>query len=102
LATPLSTPPHHSSDLTVIPPVFTLDIPPAMDSYVPRFGRTGRAGRTGEAFLFVPPRERGMLRSIERFTNARLEEMELPTVDEVNAKRKENFANQIKIGRAHV
>lgn len=32
-----------------------------------------------------------MLRSIERVTNARLEEMELPTADEVNAKRKEKF-----------
>src|SRR5699024_8268048 len=49
----------------------------------------------GEAILFVTPRERRMLRSIERVTNARLEEMELPTVDEVNAKRKENFASQI-------
>ena len=60
-----------------------------------RIGRTGRAGRSGEAILFVTPRERRMLRSIERVTNARLEEMELPSVDEVNEKRKEKFAQSI-------
>ena len=82
-------------DVDRITHVVNFDIPNDTESYVHRIGRTGRAGRTGEAILFVTPRERRMLRSIERVTNARLEEMELPTVDEVNAKRKENFANQI-------
>ena len=82
-------------DVDRITHVVNFDIPNDTESYVHRIGRTGRAGRTGEAILFVTPRERRMLRSIERVTNARLEEMELPTVDEVNAKRKENFASQI-------
>ena len=82
-------------DVERITHVVNFDIPNDTESYVHRIGRTGRAGRTGEAILFVTPRERRMLRSIERVTNARLEEMDLPTVDEVNDKRKEKFAESI-------
>ena len=82
-------------DVERITHVINFDIPNDTESYVHRIGRTGRAGRTGEAILFVTPRERRMLRSIERVTNARLEEMDLPSVDEVNAKRKEKFAGRI-------
>ncbi|MDO5031984.1 DEAD/DEAH box helicase [Corynebacterium sp.] len=78
-------------DVDRITHVLNYDIPNDTESYVHRIGRTGRAGRSGEAILFVTPRERRMLRSIERVTNARLEEMDLPSVDEVNAKRKEKF-----------
>jgi len=82
-------------DVERITHVVNFDIPNDTESYVHRIGRTGRAGRSGEAILFVTPRERRMLRSIERVTNARLEEMELPSVDEVNEKRKEKFAQSI-------
>lgn len=82
-------------DVERITHVVNFDIPNDTESYVHRIGRTGRAGRSGEAILFVTPRERRMLRSIERVTNARLEEMDLPTVDEVNDKRKETFAQSI-------
>ncbi|WP_257161585.1 DEAD/DEAH box helicase [Corynebacterium cystitidis] len=82
-------------DVERISHVFNYDIPNDTESYVHRIGRTGRAGRTGEAILFVTPRERRMLRSIERVTNAKIEEMELPTVDEVNESRKAKFADSI-------
>lgn len=82
-------------DVERITHVVNFDIPNDTESYVHRIGRTGRAGRSGEAILFVTPRERRMLRSIERVTNARLEEMDLPSVDEVNEKRKEKFAQSI-------
>ncbi|MCF4006920.1 DEAD/DEAH box helicase [Corynebacterium uropygiale] len=82
-------------DVERISHVLNYDIPHDTESYVHRIGRTGRAGRSGEAILFVTPRERRMLRSIERATNARLEEMDLPTVDEVNATRKAKFADSI-------
>lgn len=67
-------------DVDRITHVVNYDIPNDTESYVHRIGRTGRAGRTGEAILFVTPRERRMLRSIERVTNARLEEMDLPSL----------------------
>ena len=82
-------------DVERISHVLNYDIPNDTESYVHRIGRTGRAGRTGEAILFVTPRERRMLRSIEKVTGAKIEEMELPTVDEVNDSRKAKFADSI-------
>ena len=82
-------------DVERISHVLNYDIPSDTESYVHRIGRTGRAGRSGEAILFVTPRERRFLRNIERATNAPLQEMELPTVDEVNESRKAKFADSI-------
>ena len=82
-------------DVERITHVINYDIPRDTESYVHRIGRTGRAGRSGEAILFVTPRERRMLRSIERVTKARLEEMDLPTVEEVNEKRTQKFQQRI-------
>ncbi len=82
-------------DVERISHVLNYDIPSDTESYVHRIGRTGRAGRSGEAILFVTPRERRFLRNIERATNAPLEEMDLPTVDEVNESRKAKFADSI-------
>nr|WP_245803385.1 DEAD/DEAH box helicase [Corynebacterium sphenisci] len=82
-------------DVDRISHVVNYDIPHDTESYVHRIGRTGRAGRSGEALLFVTPREGRLLRSIERATKSRLEEMHLPTVDQVNDSRKEKFADSI-------
>lgn len=82
-------------DVERISHVLNFDIPNDTESYVHRIGRTGRAGRSGEAILFVTPRERRMLRSIERVTNATIDEMDLPTVDEVNEARKKRFMESI-------
>ncbi|WKK61314.1 DEAD/DEAH box helicase [Corynebacterium sp. P3-F1] len=82
-------------DVERISHVLNYDIPNDTESYVHRIGRTGRAGRSGEAILFVTPRERRMLRSIEKVTGAKIEEMDLPTVDEVNVSRMEKFSDSI-------
>lgn len=78
-------------DVDRITHVFNYDIPHDTESYVHRIGRTGRAGRSGRAILFVTPRERRLLKAIERATKSRLHEIELPSVDEVNDARKEKF-----------
>ena len=88
-------------DVERISHVLNFDIPNDTESYVHRIGRTGRAGRSGEAILFVTPRERRMLRSIERATNAELVEMDLPTVDEVNDSRKAKFMDSITEALEH-
>jgi ATP-dependent RNA helicase DeaD len=62
---------------------------------VHRIGRTGRAGRTGDAISFVTPRERRMLTSIEKATRQPLTEMKLPSVDDVNATRLTRFDDAI-------
>ncbi|RBD00576.1 ATP-dependent RNA helicase, partial [Xanthomonas oryzae pv. oryzae] len=74
-------------DVERISHVLNYDIPYDTESYVHRIGRTGRAGRTGDAILFVTLREKGMLRSIERATRQPIEEMQLPSVDAVNDTR---------------
>lgn len=82
-------------DVDRITHVFNYDIPYDAESYVHRIGRTGRAGRRGEAILFVSPRERRALRQIERITRQKIEPMRMPTVADVNKRRLENFRNQI-------
>ncbi len=82
-------------DVERISHVLNYDIPYDTESYVHRIGRTGRAGRSGEAILFATPREKGMLRAIERATRQPIEEMQLPTVDAVNDTRVARFMERI-------
>ena len=82
-------------DVERISHVLNYDIPYDTESYVHRIGRTGRAGRSGEAILFVTPREKGMLRAIERATRQPIEEMKLPSVEAVNDKRVVKFLDRI-------
>lgn len=82
-------------DVDRISHVVNFDVPYDVESYVHRIGRTGRAGRTGDAILFVSPRERGMLRTIERVTRQIIEPMDLPTVDAINQSRVSKFKGRI-------
>ena len=82
-------------DVERISHVLNYDIPCDTESYVHRVGRTGRAGRKGEAIVFVTPRERGMLRAIERATRQPIEVMELPSVEAVNDQRVTRFLGKI-------
>ncbi|MGD0501519.1 MAG: DEAD/DEAH box helicase [Steroidobacteraceae bacterium] len=75
--------------------VVNYDAPYDPESYVHRVGRTGRAGRKGEAILFIAPRERNLLRGIERAMRQQIEPMNLPTVDAVNARRIDKFKSRI-------
>ncbi|OBG60812.1 DEAD/DEAH box helicase [Mycobacterium sp. E3339] len=82
-------------DVERISHVLNYDIPHDTESYVHRIGRTGRAGRSGTALLFVSPRERHLLKAIEKATRQTLTEAELPTVEDVNAQRMAKFADSI-------
>jgi ATP-dependent RNA helicase DeaD len=82
-------------DVDRISHVVNYDIPTDPESYVHRIGRTGRAGRSGDAISFVTPRERGLLRSIERTTRQPLTQMDLPSVDDVNTTRLARFDSGI-------
>jgi ATP-dependent RNA helicase DeaD len=82
-------------DVERISHVLNYDIPYDPETYVHRIGRTGRAGREGEAILFVAPRERNMLRIIERVTRLRIEEMKLPSIADVNELRVIRFKEKI-------
>lgn len=82
-------------DVERVSHVLNYDVPYDTESYVHRIGRTGRAGRSGEAILFIAPRERGMLRAIERATRQPIAPMNLPSVDAVNDKRVAKFLSRI-------
>jgi len=82
-------------DVERISHVFNYDIPTDTESYVHRIGRTGRAGRSGEAILFVAPRERHMLKLIEKATRQPITPMELPSVEAVNTQRIARFTQKI-------
>jgi len=82
-------------DVDRISHVINYDIPHDTEAYVHRIGRTGRAGRSGEAILFVSPRERSMLRTIEKATNQKIELMELPSTETINTNRINRFLQRI-------
>ena len=82
-------------DVERIGHVVNYDVPYDTESYVHRIGRTGRAGRAGEAILFITPRERNMLRYIERATRQPIEPMDLPSIADVNEQRLVRFRDRI-------
>ncbi|MEZ2390840.1 DEAD/DEAH box helicase [bacterium RCC_150] len=82
-------------DVERISHVVNYDIPHDTESYVHRIGRTGRAGRTGDAILFMTPREKYLLRAIEKATRQPVEQMHLPTAETVNSLRLGKFAERI-------
>lgn len=82
-------------DVDRVSHVVNYDIPYDTEAYIHRIGRTGRAGREGDAILFVAPRERRLLNAIEKATRSKIEMMELPTTEFINDKRIEQFKQTI-------
>ena len=89
-------------DVDRISHVINYDVPYDTEAYIHRIGRTGRAGRRGDAILFVAPRERRMLSAIEKATRQKIEQMVLPSTEVVNNKRiadfKQNITDTLAIG----
>jgi len=82
-------------DVEHITTVINYDMPSDTESYVHRIGRTGRAGREGKTVLFVTPRQRRMMRDIERYTKQNIERLNLPTQADVAKKRVEKVKKKI-------
>jgi ATP-dependent RNA helicase DeaD len=82
-------------DVDRISHVINYDVPYDTEAYIHRIGRTGRAGRRGDAILFVAPRERRMLAAIEKATRQKIEQMVLPSTEVVNNKRIADFKQKI-------
>jgi ATP-dependent RNA helicase DeaD len=83
-------------DVEHVSHVINYDIPLDPEVYVHRIGRTGRAGRAGCAITLVKPRERGLLRTIERLTGAPIQRLRLPTIADVIARRRESFKETLR------
>ncbi len=82
-------------DVDRISHVVNYDIPYDTEAYVHRIGRTGRAGRQGDAILFVAPREKRLMHAIERATGKKIEIMELPSTEVINDQRIAKFKQRI-------
>jgi ATP-dependent RNA helicase DeaD len=82
-------------DVARVSHVINYDIPYDTEAYVHRIGRTGRAGRDGNAILFVAPRERRMLRAIEQATRQTIAPMELPSREQVQERRLDQFKDEL-------
>ena len=82
-------------DVPRISHVINYDVPYDTESYVHRIGRTGRAGRQGDAILFLAPREKRMLQQIERATRQKITMLEMPSTEIINNKRIARFTQNI-------
>lgn len=82
-------------DVPRISHVFNYDLPHDSESYIHRVGRTGRAGRNGEAIIFLTNAQRNKLRLIERTTKQPIEIIDVPTSKQINAMRIKRFTQQI-------
>lgn len=82
-------------DVTRVSHVFNFDVPQDTESYIHRIGRTGRAGRKGEAIIFLTRSQGGRLRFIEKATRQSIEVVQPPTADEINAIRVSQFTERI-------
>ncbi|MDW7981412.1 MAG: DEAD/DEAH box helicase [Thermomicrobium sp.] len=76
-------------DIPTVSHVINFDIPGDPESYVHRIGRTGRAGAPGTAITLVEPRERWLLRTIERAIGKRLTVRRIPTREEIVQRQRE-------------
>ncbi len=82
-------------DVERVSHVVNYDIPTDTESYVHRIGRTGRAGRSGDAILFVSPRERHLLKAIERATRQPIEAIAAPSSEVINRVRVQRFKQTV-------
>jgi len=83
-------------DVEQITHVVNYDVPYDVEAYVHRIGRTGRAGKSGVATMFITPRERRMMREIERFTGSPIKPMKMPSRADVAAHRVSQFKETLR------
>lgn len=83
-------------DVPEISHVINYDLPGDTESYVHRIGRTGRAGREGEAILFFRPKERHLLRHYERLTKSSIEFFDVPNAQQLSEHRQQQLLTTIQ------
>ena len=82
-------------DVSDVTHVFNYHIPFDTESYVHRIGRTGRAGKTGEAISLITPSEFKSLIKIEKVTKTKLIPNIIPTLDDVQKKHNNKLIKKI-------
>ena len=82
-------------DVERISHVVNYDAPFDVDCYVHRIGRTGRAGRSGDAILFLTGKETRLMRGIERTMGGKLEQYEFPSLEDLNERKLQRFFTRL-------
>jgi ATP-dependent RNA helicase DeaD len=82
-------------DVDRVTHVINYDLPHDNETYVHRIGRTGRAGRSGVAILFVTPKESRLISSVERHTRQRIEKVQVPNDHMIQVARQQRFMANI-------
>jgi len=83
-------------DVKNIEAVFNYDLPRDDEDYIHRIGRTGRAGKSGLAFTFVSKRQVQSLRRIERANGIQIHQKDIPSFEEIEIARADNFKTKIR------
>ena len=82
-------------DVDDVDAVFNHDLPQDDEFYVHRIGRTGRAGRTVNAFTFVAGKEIYKLRDVQRYCKTKIKARPIPSLNDVQATRAEKSLEEI-------
>lgn len=82
-------------DIQDVTHVINYSIPQNPEGYIHRIGRTGRAGKSGIAILFITPKEYRQLRLIERSAKTRITRADLPTPEEVVRARQKSILEDV-------
>lgn len=83
-------------DIPNVSHVINYDIPEDPEAYVHRIGRTARAGKAGTAITFVTPRERHLLKTIEKVIQTRLRRRQIPTLTDIARRRAQLFRDELR------
>jgi ATP-dependent RNA helicase DeaD len=75
--------------------VINYDMPDDAENYTHRIGRTARAGREGMAITLVEPRDRRRRLQFERELGAKIEQMDLPSANDIKLARREELVELI-------
>src|SRR6056297_16886 len=75
--------------------VFNYDVPQDEEYYVHRIGRTGRAGREGQAITFAFGKEVYKLKGIERYAKTKIKREKMPSINDVEEARFNGLAQQV-------
>lgn len=70
-------------DIANLTHVINYSLPEDHESYVHRVGRTGRAGKEGVAITFIGRSEMRLIQMIERKFNIRIENIEVPSKEQI-------------------
>ncbi len=83
-------------DVENVTHVINYELPQDIESYIHRIGRTGRANKEGLAYSIITPKERGMLRQIERVTKSTIKKAEIPTLKSIEKAKLEMLTQTIE------